>query len=329
MDDRLGQETGRPVWFLLTDRPTDPVRWRRLMEGVHKARAEGAQVTAQIAGRPVGVMLGIDTALNPFSIRAELSGTVAAARRRNEFGGMQDPAMRAQMLSEAPSAELLNAAVAVPPADHHALGPDVPDGRPAELRAGGKRQHRRHGARGRTIRRTRWRTITSPAGAERFLFFPIVGYNEDNLDIIHTMLTDDATILGLSRRRRALFLDRRCQRAELDADPLGARPDARAAAAAGDAGEAADQRDRAGSSVSRIAGGWRAGMKADVNVIDYRALRLHIPEVRYDLPAGGRRLMQRVDGYVVTFVAGAPVFEQGAYTGATPGKLVRAGQQRT
>ena len=66
---KLGQDTGRPVWFLLTDRPTDPVRWQRLMEGVRTARAQGAFVTAQVAGRPVGVMLGVDTALNPFSIR--------------------------------------------------------------------------------------------------------------------------------------------------------------------------------------------------------------------------------------------------------------------
>ena len=66
---KLGQDTGRPVWFLLTDRPTDPVRWQRLMDGVRKARAQGAIVTAQVAGRPVGVMLGVDTALNPFSIR--------------------------------------------------------------------------------------------------------------------------------------------------------------------------------------------------------------------------------------------------------------------
>ena len=55
---RLGQETGRPVWFLLTDRPTDPGRWRRIVAGVHKARAAGASVTAQVAGRPVGVILG-------------------------------------------------------------------------------------------------------------------------------------------------------------------------------------------------------------------------------------------------------------------------------
>jgi hypothetical protein len=56
---RLAKETGRQVWFLLTDRPTDPERWRRIMAGVHQARAAGASVTAQVAGRPVGVILGI------------------------------------------------------------------------------------------------------------------------------------------------------------------------------------------------------------------------------------------------------------------------------
>ena len=79
---QLGQETGRPVWFLLTDRPNDVERWRRLMEGVRAARAKGAMVTAQIAGRPVGVLLGADTALNPFSIRAQLPGAAEAAGRR-------------------------------------------------------------------------------------------------------------------------------------------------------------------------------------------------------------------------------------------------------
>ncbi len=67
------------------------------------------------------------------------------------------------------------------------------------------------------------------------------------------------------------------------------------------------------------------GLRADVNMIDFDAMRLHIPEVHYDLPTGGRRLMQRLDGYVATFVAGTPMFERGVYTGATPGNLVRAG----
>ena len=67
------------------------------------------------------------------------------------------------------------------------------------------------------------------------------------------------------------------------------------------------------------------GKKADINVIDYEGLRMHHPEMIYDLPAGGRRLVQRVEGYDMTMVSGVPVFEHGVETGARPGKLVRAG----
>ena len=61
-------------------------------------------------------------------------------------------------------------------------------------------------------------------------------------------------------------------------------------------------------------------------MIDFDRLRLFPPEIVGDLPAGGRRLVQRVDGYVTTLVAGVPVFEQGQHTGALPGRLVRATQ---
>ena len=68
------------------------------------------------------------------------------------------------------------------------------------------------------------------------------------------------------------------------------------------------------------------GKKADVNIIDYAGLQVQKPEIVYDLPAGGRRLVQKVDGYKATFVSGIPVFENGEHTGALPGQLVRAGR---
>jgi len=318
---KFGRESGRPVWFLLTDRPTDLVRWRRLMDGVHKARAQGAQVTAQIAGRPVGVLLGIDTALNPFSIRpsyqALLQLPVAERIRR-----MQDPAFRAQVLSEAPSPELLQLLSQFrqrittgwnrmfPMADPPNYEPEEKD----------------------SIAAMAARTNHSPdevaydylaGGAERFLFYPIVGYNEDNLDIIHSMLSDETTILGLSdggahcssivdasvpswmlihwgrdrSRGPKLPLERLVQRQTSDTARFFGFHDR---------------------------GLLKDGMKADVNVIDYQGLRLHIPEIRYDLPMNGRRLVQRVDGYKHTFVSGVSTFEDGNYTGATAGRLVRA-----
>jgi N-acyl-D-aspartate/D-glutamate deacylase len=68
------------------------------------------------------------------------------------------------------------------------------------------------------------------------------------------------------------------------------------------------------------------GMKADLNVINFDALRLHSPEMIFDLPAGGRRLIQRAEGYRATIVSGAITFEDGAATGEMPGRLVRGAQ---
>jgi N-acyl-D-aspartate/D-glutamate deacylase len=65
------------------------------------------------------------------------------------------------------------------------------------------------------------------------------------------------------------------------------------------------------------------GYKADLNVIDFSKLRLHAPEVRYDLPAGGRRIVQQADGYDATVVSGVATYRDGVPTGRLPGRLVR------
>jgi len=67
------------------------------------------------------------------------------------------------------------------------------------------------------------------------------------------------------------------------------------------------------------------GKRADINLIEFDRLCLHAPEVVNDLPAGGRRLVQRAEGYEATLVAGVPVYERGEHTGARPGRLVRRG----
>jgi N-acyl-D-aspartate/D-glutamate deacylase len=70
----------------------------------------------------------------------------------------------------------------------------------------------------------------------------------------------------------------------------------------------------------------RAGLRADVNVIDMAALGLEAPRMVADLPAGGRRLLQRARGYAATIVAGTVTYRDGTATGALPGRLVRAGR---
>jgi len=318
---KFGQESGRPVWFLLTDRPTDLVRWRRLMDGVHKARAQGAQVTAQIAGRPVGVLLGIDTALNPFSIRPSYQGLLQLPVTER-IKRMRDPAFRAQVLSEAPSAELLNRLSQFRQRITNGWNRMFPMADPPNYEPEEKD----------SIAALAARSNHSPdevaydylaGGAERFLFYPIVGYNEDNLDVIHEMLSDQTSILGLSDggAHCSSIVDAsvpswmlihwardRSRGPKLPLEMLVRRQ-------TNDTARFFGFHDR---------GLLKAGMKADINVIVYERLRLHIPEIRYDLPMNGRRLVQRVDGYKHTFVSGVSTFEDGNYTGATAGRLVRA-----
>jgi N-acyl-D-aspartate/D-glutamate deacylase len=319
---RLGQETGRPVWFLLTDRPTDPVRWQRLMAGVRTARAQGAHVTAQVAGRPVGIMLGVDTALNPFSIRPSYQELLKLPAKER-LARLQDPAVRATILNDRPSDELVHRLSQFRMQittrwDRMFVMGDPPDYEPeASSSIAAMAERSNH-----TPDEVAYDYLAG--GLDRFLFFPIVGYNEDNHDIIRTMLTSPETLLGLSDGGAhcssisdaslpswmlAHWGRDRKRGPGLPLELIVKRQTSETADFFGFA-------DR-----GRLA----PGLKADVNVIDFERLRLHVPEIRYDLPAGGRRLVQRVDGYVATLVAGTSVFERGEYTGATPGRLVRAG----
>ena len=70
------------------------------------------------------------------------------------------------------------------------------------------------------------------------------------------------------------------------------------------------------------------GKIADLNIIDFDAMRLHRPEAVFDLPAGGRRLVQRPEGYELTIKAGEVIFDNGIHTGALPGKLVRRSNKK-
>lgn len=70
-------------------------------------------------------------------------------------------------------------------------------------------------------------------------------------------------------------------------------------------------------------GALRPGLRADINIVDLDGMRLHPPRIVRDLPAGGKRLVQGVDGYRHTFVAGVETYRAGEWTGATPGRLLR------
>jgi N-acyl-D-aspartate/D-glutamate deacylase len=320
---KLARETGRPVWFLLTDRYQDPARWRRLIKGVHDARADGLSLTAQIAGRPIGVMMGVGTALNPFNVRPSYHAIerlpIAEQRAR-----LRDPQVRRQILAEAPSL-----------ADVEKLGQfrqvvvnrwDLffPMGNPPDYEPAPEKSIAAIAARtGRPPDEVAYDYITE-ADAQ-YLWFPVVNYVTGDHEPIREMLDDPACLLGLSDGGAhctsvvdaglPTFMlthwsrDRR-RGPKLPLEAMVKRQTSETA-------EFFGLTDR-----GRLA----PGLRADVNLIDYGRLQVQKPELVHDMPAGGRRFVQKVDGYEATIVAGAPLFERGEHTGALPGRLIRAGR---
>jgi N-acyl-D-amino-acid deacylase len=318
---QLAKETGRPVWFLLTDRYEDPERWRRLLAAVHAARAEGANLTAQIAGRPIGVILGIGTALNPFTVRPSYR-EVTSLSIPDQLKRLRDPELRRRILDEKPSQDEVSRLAQFRQLittrwDKFFVMGDPPDYEPAEefsVAAIAARE-------GRPPDEVAYDYLTE--AENRYLFFPVVNYVCGDHAPIHEMLRDSGTLLGLSDggAHCTSIVDAsvpsfmlmhwgrdRNRGPRLPLELLVKRQTSETAAFFG-------LHDR---------GSLTPGLRADVNLIDFDRMRLHQPELVNDLPAGGRRFVQRVDGYQATLVAGTPIFEQGKHTGAMPGRLVRA-----
>jgi N-acyl-D-aspartate/D-glutamate deacylase len=319
---KLAKETGRPVWFLLTDRYEDPQRWRRLMKAVHEARAEGLPLTAQVAGRPIGVMMGVGTALNPFTVRPSYK-EIEDLPIEEQRVRLRDPEMRRRILAEKPSAaEVAKLAqfrqyVTTYWDRFYTMG-NPPDYEPGPEKCVANIAKRE----GRTPDEVAYDYIL---GEGQYLYFPVVNYTVGDHAVIREMLNDPACLLGLSDggAHCTSIVDAgvpsymlmhwgrdRARGPKLPLEMLVKRQTSETANFFG-------LTDR-----GRLA----PGLRADVNVIDFDGLHMQKPEIVHDMPANGRRFVQRVTGYEATLVAGQPVFERGEHTGALPGKLVRAGQ---
>lgn len=321
--ERIAEKNGLPLWFLLTDRSSDPDRWRRLMDGVRAARARGLPMSAQVAGRPVGLILGLTTSLNPFALReafAELARLPAAEQLKR----LREPEMRRAILAESASERLM---ALLPPLsrqiatrwDRMYLLGDPPDYEPPQERSIAAMAAKA----GQTPQEFCYEYLTGGDGG-RMLYFPVTNYVHGDLGVVHEMVTDPHTVLGLSDggAHCGVICD-----ASLNTFMLThwVRDRGRGERLPLEFVVKRQTSETADFFGFRDRGRLAPGMKADVNVIDFDVLRLHHPHMVYDLPAGGRRLVQRVDGYDMTMVSGVPVFERGEDTGARPGKLVRAG----
>jgi N-acyl-D-aspartate/D-glutamate deacylase len=320
---RLARDTRRPVWFLLTDRYQDPARWRRLLKGVHDARADGLSMTAQIAGRPIGVMMGIGTALNPFTVRPSYR-EIEALPLAEQRARLRDPEVRRRILAEQPSqAEVerlsqFRQAVVDRWDIFFAMG-NPPDYEPAPEKSVAAIAART----GRPPDEVAYDYITGAEG--QYLWFPVVNYVTGDHEPIREMLNDPACLLGLSDggAHCTSVVD-----AGLPTFMLThwARDRSRGPKLPLEAMIKRQTSETADFFGLTDRGRLAPGLRADVNLIDYDRLQVRKPELVHDMPANGRRFVQKVEGYQTTIAAGTPIFERGEHTGALPGRLIRAGR---
>src|SRR6185437_3295773 len=316
--DAAAELAGRPLSVLLVQVDAQPKLWRETLDQVHGVRARGRAANAQVGSRPIGVIMGLETTAHPFAAHPAWRALrdLSPAERCARLAG--DDELRRRLV-ETPSGDGPRAFMAE---SFHKMFPigDRPDFEPAAENSIAAIAQRT----GRTPQAVALDEMMARSG-KGLLMLPFENYAYGSLDVVHEMITDPATVLGVadggahvgvicdaSSPTSLLTLWGRDRRRgpKLGLEFLVAKQTRGTAQAYGLA-------DR---------GLLAPGYKADINVIDFDALTLKRPEVVYDLPAGGRRLIQRAKGYHHTFKAGVETVQNDELTGARPGGVVRGAQ---
>jgi N-acyl-D-aspartate/D-glutamate deacylase len=311
---RFSREFGLPVTLCLTQIDNLPDLWRDVLGWIDGARAAGADISAQVAGRPLGILLGLSTK-HVFEGRKgymEVAGLPVAERAR----ALADPERRRRILEESET-QIGVARLALRMANKAFSFDGIPNYEPSPERSIAAVA----AATGRTVEEVYYDELIARDGRNLVQFY-LGGYAHQNLDHIHTMLSHPHSVLGLADggAHCGLICDASVYTTLLSHwvrdRERGPRLPLELAVAKMTNGPATLY----GLNDRGVIG---PGKKADLNVIDFDHLRLLPPRLVHDLPAQGRRLIQAAEGYIATIVSGVVVRRNGVDTGARPGALVR------
>jgi N-acyl-D-aspartate/D-glutamate deacylase len=309
------ERSGRPMSISLAQ-GLSPHGWRKVLGRIESASAAGLEMRGQVAPRPIGILLGLTTTLNPFLTRPSYM-EVARLPPAERIRALSDPARRTRILGEAPSPGFERLFRLMDGGRKLWVLGDPPNYEPAPEDSVAARALR--------LGREAWDyayDLLMERGGRQILYTPFANYAENNLDCCRDMLLHKDTVPGLGDGGAhvgticdASFVTTllthwgrdRSRGERIDLETLVRR----------------QTRDTARAVGLTDRGVLAPGMKADVNVIDFDRLRVRAPEIVHDLPAGGARLEQKADGYLATLVSGEPTYERGAPTGALPGRLIR------
>ena len=312
---------GRPLSCLLVQVDAQPKLWRETLDQIHGVRAAGRAANAQVGSRPIGVLMGLETTVHPFVAHPawrEMSRLSPAERYAHLAG---DAELRRRLV-ETPADGGPRAAMIE---SFHKLFPigERPDYEPdaeSSVEAIARRT-------GRTPQAVALEEMMA-RGGKGLLMLPFENYAYGNLDVVHEMITDPATVLGVADggAHVGVICDASSPTSLLT---LWGRDRTRGPRLGLEFLIAKQTRGTALAYGLGDRGLLAPGHKADINVIDFDALSLRRPEVVYDLPTGGRRLIQRASGYRHTFNAGVETVHHDELTGERPGRLVRGAQTGT
>ena len=313
------RQSGRPMSISIGQNDASPEAWRVMLAAISAANAAGLPMKAQVASRAIGLLLGLEATVHPFVSHPSFR-EIAALPLAEKVARLREPAFRKRLLEEEPAPALVGLVWEFERL--FALG-DPPDYEPPKEKSVAAEAARR----GLTPEQRALDLLLEQDG-HALLYRPFLNYSAFSLDAVREMLLHEHTVPGLgdAGAHCGMICDgsfptyllshwgrsrTRGERIPIETLVKGQTADTAALVGLHDRG--------------RIA----VGQRADLNLIDFERLGLRPPEIVYDLPAGGKRLLQRPTGYAATVLSGVVTFEQGESTGALPGKLVRGPQAAT
>jgi len=308
----IAAESGRPVSVALTQTPDQPGAWRRILELIAAARAEGLDIHAQVAARPISVLMGLSNRVSFLAVSASFRGLMALPLDRL-VAALREPETKRRILGEI-DLSLLPSPMLCDWNNIFRFDDSMPYLPPRESSVAAEASRR-----GATAESVAYDWLLEGEG-HHFLYTPVRNYVEGSPDVLREMLASELTVIGLADggAHCAVLSD-----ASMPTFVLAhwrEQPGIGGFALAWLVQQLTQRPAQCWGLADR--GVLAPGKRADINLIDLERLALRMPAWECDLPAGGGRLVQRADGYVRTFVAGVTTVRNGETTGLLPGGLL-------
>ena len=314
---RIAQETGRPLLFSLVQTHTEIDRWRLFLDRAAEVQARGVPLHPVVGARPTGILFGLQSNFTPFSTRPsyQMLEHLPLAERVAE---MRKPEVRTAILSE-PNGRYRSVALQEM---HENFANMFAIANPIDWEPTAEQTLAALAATAGMSVETYCYDHMLGDGGRNLILYPYTNYSYRRLDEVHAMLSHPASVFGLGDGGAHCSIA--CDAGSTTL-ALAFWTRDRAKGARLELGEAVRMMTSSTAELyglhdrGRIAPGYRA----DLNIIDYDALELLMPEMVWDLPTGAKRIMQRAKGYVATFVGGVQTIADDKLTGKLPGTLLR------